>query len=140
MPKAYDNDLRRKVIEAIELNGMKRCEASEYFGISRNTIHQWFQLKSATGDVKPKPTKRRGHSHKISDWEKFRGFVSAHPDKTQTAMAQLWEGDISDSEALLRSADRTISRALKKIGFTRKKRPMATESEMNKSEQTSVSS
>ena len=38
MPKAYDNDLRRKVIEAIELNGMKRCEASEYFGISRNTM------------------------------------------------------------------------------------------------------
>jgi transposase len=36
MPKAYDNDLCRKVIEAIELNGMKRCEASEYFGISRN--------------------------------------------------------------------------------------------------------
>jgi transposase len=39
MPKAYDYDLRRKVLEAIELNGMKRSEASEVFGISRNTIH-----------------------------------------------------------------------------------------------------
>jgi transposase len=38
MPKAYDNDLRRIVIEASEPNGMKRCEASDYFGISRNTI------------------------------------------------------------------------------------------------------
>jgi hypothetical protein len=45
-------------------------------------------------------------------------------------MAKLWDGQISDSEALLRSADRTISRALKKIGFTRKKRPMATVSGM----------
>jgi transposase len=26
------------VMEAIELNGMKRCQASDCFGISRNTI------------------------------------------------------------------------------------------------------
>jgi transposase len=45
MPKAYDYDLRRKVIEAIELNGMKRWEASELFGISRNTIINGFKSK-----------------------------------------------------------------------------------------------
>lgn len=33
MPKPYDYDLRRKVIEAIELNWMQRSEASDYFGI-----------------------------------------------------------------------------------------------------------
>lgn len=131
MPKAYDDDLRRKVIEAIELNGMKRCEASEFFGISRNTIHQWFRLKAETGDVKPKPTKHRGHSHKITDWQEFRSFVKAHPDKTQVEMAVLWADEISD---------RTMSRALQQIGFTRKKRLMATESEMTKSEQTSANS
>jgi len=125
MPKAYDYDLRRKVMEAIELNGMKHCEASELFGISHNTINQWFQLKAKTGDVKPLPQKHFGHSHKITDWEKFRAFVAETPDKTQKEMAQLWEGEISD---------RTISRALKKIGFTRKKRAMVTESEMNKNE------
>ena len=130
MPKAYDTDLRRKVIEAIELNGMKRCEASEFFGISRNTIHQWFQLKAATGDVKPKPVEHRGHSHKITDWENFRAFVAANDDKRQTEMAQLWQDDLSE---------RTISRALKQIGFTRKKKLMAIESEMNKSESLSGS-
>jgi len=112
MPKAYDYDLRRKVIEAIELNGMKRSEASACFGISRNTIHQWLQLKAETGDVKPKSTEHRGHSHKITDWEKFRSFVVANPDRTQLAMAEFWPDAISD---------RTISRALKRIGFTRKK-------------------
>jgi transposase len=39
-------------------------------------------------------------------------------------MAKLWDGQISE---------RTISRALKKIGFTRKKRPMATASGMKPS-------
>ena len=124
MPKAYNTDLRHKVIAAIELNGMKRCEVSELFGISRNTIHQWFRLKAETGDIQPKPTAQRGHSHKITDWDKFRAFVRENPDQTQPEMTQLWQDDISE---------RTMSRALKRIGFTRKKRPMGIESEMNKS-------
>jgi len=57
-----------------------------------------------------------GNGHKITDWEKFREFAKTHGDKTQVEMASLWEGEISD---------RTISRALQKIGFTRKKRLMA---------------
>lgn len=131
MPKPYDYDLRCKVIEAIELNGMKRCEASAFFGISRNTINQWFQLKAATGDVTPKAVEHRGHSHKITDWAKFEAFVASHADKTQAQLAELWEGEISE---------RTISRALKKIGFTRKKRPTATENGMSASERRSASS
>jgi hypothetical protein len=43
-------------------------------------------------------------------------LVEAHRDKTQEEMAKLWSEPISA---------RSISRALKKIGFTRKKRPMA---------------
>ena len=130
MAKPYSNDLRRKVIDAIELDGMKRSEASETFRISRNTINLWFQRKAQTGDIKPKQRHCCGHSHKIKDWEKFRAWVKQHADKTaegsgrqapelnsgepatQKQMAELWEDEISD---------RTISRALKKIGFTRKK-------------------
>lgn len=131
MPKAYDYDLRCKVLEAIELNGMRRCEASEVFGISRNTINLWFQLKAKTGDVKPRPVGQGRHGQKIVDWDKFREFVSANPDKTQAELAVLWQGDISK---------RTIGRALQHIGFTRKKRLMPIASEMSKSEQTFVSS
>jgi transposase len=121
MAQAYSYDLRVKVIQAIEMDGFKKCEASELFNISRNTIDLWLKRKEQTGDFKSQPQKSRGHSHKITDWEKFREFAKAHGDKTQEQMAQLWEGEISD---------RTISRALHKIGFTRKKRPMATKNEM----------
>ena len=38
MPKPYSYDLRQKVISAIELDGLKKTEASELFNISRNTI------------------------------------------------------------------------------------------------------
>lgn len=63
------------------------------------------------------PNKPNGNGHKITDWEKFREFALTNGDKTQVEMASLWDGEISY---------RTISRALKKIGFTRKKRPTAT--------------
>ncbi len=102
-------------MQAIELDGLKKSEASQLFNISRNTINLWCQRKAETGDVKPKPRQASQQHPKISDWEKFRVFVKAHGDKTQTEMAQRWEGEISQ---------RTISRALRKIGHSRKKRPM----------------
>lgn len=106
MAKPYSEDLRRKVMEAIELDGLKRSEAAQLFNISRNTIHLWFQRRA--NPVEPPIAREQG---KIKDWEKFRAFVKAHGDKTQAEMAQLW-GEISQ---------RTISRALQKIGVTRKK-------------------
>lgn len=113
MAKPYSYDLREKVINAIELDGLKKSEASQLFNISRNTIDLWLKRKAQTGDFKPKPNKPPGHSHKITDWDKFREFAQTYGDKTQEQMAQLWEGDISS---------RTISRALERIEFTRKKK------------------
>jgi transposase len=117
MSKPYGYDFRRKVIEAIELDGRKKCEVSEIFNISRNTINLWLNRKEQTGDFLPEPNRPPGNNHKITDWNKFTEFASANGDKTQEQMAQLWEGDISK---------RTISRALAKIGFTRKKKLMDT--------------
>lgn len=120
MTKPYSYDLRQKVIEAIESGKINKTEASQLFNISRNTINLWFQRRAETGDMQAKPTATPGQGQKITDWQQFRGFVEEHSDKTQAEIAQLW-GDIST---------RTISRALKQIGFTRKKKPMATASEM----------
>lgn len=117
MPKPYSYDLRQKVIQAIKLDGLKISEASILFNISCNTIGLWLKRQTETGDFLALPNKPNGNGHKISDWEKFREFAKTHGDKTQVEMASLWDGEISS---------RTISRALRKIGFTRKKRPTAT--------------
>lgn len=113
MAKAYSYDFRQKVMQAIELDGLKKSEASELFHISRNTINLWFQRKAETGDVQVKPRMAASPNQKITDWEKFLAFAKEHQDKTQAEMAQLWEGEISS---------RTISRALQKLSLTRKKR------------------
>jgi transposase len=131
MPKPYSYDLRQKVIGAIQMDGMRKGEASIIFSISRNTIDLWLKRQAETGDYQAKSTQPRRDGGKITDWEKFRVFAKAHGDKTQAEMAQLWEGPISR---------RTISRALQKIDFTRKKKLMATESAMKPNAKRSWSS
>lgn len=121
MAKPYSLDFRQKVIDAIELDGLKKCEASELFNISRNTINLWFQRRAATGELKAKPRQSRPSQNRIKDWEKFRRFVKAHGDKTQQEMAELWDEPISQ---------RTISRAIAKIRQSRKKRRTVTVNEM----------
>lgn len=113
MPKFYSYDLRQKVIQSIKLDGVKIGEASQIFGISRNTIRLWLKRERETGDFQALPNQPMGNGNKITDWSKFTQFVKANGDKTQVQMAELWMEEISE---------RTISRGFKKIGFTRKKK------------------
>lgn len=113
MAKAYSYDFRQKVVQAIEVDGLKKSAVSQFFNLSRNTIDLWLKRKAATGDVQAKQRQAASPRQKVTDWDKFRAFAKEHGSKTQVEMAALWEGDISD---------RTISRALATIGWTRKKR------------------
>ena len=122
MGKAYSYDLRTKVIEAID-RGMKKIDASRTFNLSRNTINLWLKKRELTGDYEEKKGYQRGYGHKIKNWEKFRKFAQKNGAKTQAEMAEARPGNISQ---------RTISRGIKKLGFTRKKRSMVIKKEMKK--------
>ena len=52
MSNCYDYDLRPKVMDAIELDGMPKTEASRVFNVSRNTIHLWVVLYFAWWRIK----------------------------------------------------------------------------------------
>ncbi len=110
MAKTYSYDLRKKIIEAIERDGLKKSEAAKIFHVSRNTIDLWIKRREETGDYKPLSNRPHRTKAKIKDWKKFEEFANKYGDKTQVEMALLWEEQISS---------RTISRGLQKIGFTR---------------------
>lgn len=112
MPAPYSNDLREKVLIAVD-RGMNKSEAGRIFSIHRKTIERWVKQRDAIGSGRAKVGYQRGSNHAITDWRQFRQFAQEHGDKTQAEMAQAWEGRISQ---------RTLSRALKRIGFTRKKK------------------
>lgn len=120
MPAPYSNDLREKVMAALD-RGEKKSHVSRMFNISRDTIDRWLNRRETKGSVQAVQGYQHGHSHRIKDWEEFRAFAQQYGDKTQAEMAQLWLGEMSE---------RTMSRALARIGWTRKKRLMVTENEM----------
>lgn len=127
MPKPYSLDLRQKVIDAIELDGMRKSEASTVFQVSRNTIDLWLKRKAATGSLTPTTVSNPSRKRKITDWKAFRDFAEQHRHHTQAEMAELWSDEVSQ---------RTISRALQHINWTRKKRPTATASETKRNDKT----
>lgn len=135
MGAPYSYDLREKVMQAID-KGMRKSEVSRVFNLSRNTaaclrgklppqnclIDLWLKRREETGNYQASVGYQKGSRHKITDWRKFQEFAQKNGEKTQAEMTQVWEGELSRY---------TISRGLKKINFTRKKRPMGTKKEMN---------
>ena len=93
--------------------GTKITTISQLFKISRDTIYQWKHRKVQTGDVKAKTGYQQGHSHKIKDWNGFKEFVSNHSGKTLLEMKEGFQSTLSTA---------TLARAIKKIGYTHKKR------------------
>ena len=122
MPASYSYDLRTKVISALA-DGMGKSRASRTFKISRNTIDLWLKQRKETGDYRPKVGYQHGYNKKITDLDKFKEFAQAQGSKTKKEMAEAWSENISD---------RTIGKALKKIGYTRKKKLTVIKREMKK--------
>lgn len=123
----YSYDLRMKVLGAID-GGLRKSDASRLFQISRNTIDLWLKRRAVTGDVltlSRQEAASRSARRGITNTSEFEAFVREHPSATQAELARLWKESVSRQ---------TVGRALRKIGYTRKKRPMATVNETNSNE------
>ena len=116
----YSVDLRKKIVSAIK-NGMSQTDAANIFNVARRTIYSWLSLQEETGSLEPQTGFQKGHSHGITDLDKFKKFVDEHADYTQEEMAEHFSVGSS-----------TIGRALKKIAYARKKRITHTQSETKK--------
>lgn len=127
--KSYSLDLRKRVVES-RLSGGSVSEVSATFQVSRDCVYRWVAHYQATGDVAPK--KRGGYKQpKIIDMEKFEAFATAHAYSTLAQMCAKWEGDVSEM---------CMSRALKRLGWTRKKSKRITANVTKKSVKHSLKS
>ena len=122
MAIAYSQDLRVRAMKLIK-TGVSVTQVSRLLMISRPTLYRWLQHLESTGSTAPKPRVPPPQLAKIQDWKKFEEFVERHGDKTQKELAQLWGKDVSHH---------TISRGLKKLGYTRKKKLMPMKKDVKK--------
>lgn len=109
-------DLRQRVINAVD-NGERITSTAKTFKVCRNTIYNWLKKRKETGSIAPEENFQNGHSHKITDLEKFTSFVQEHKFCSAAEMAIEWEKSMHATVGKT-----TIQRALKKINYTFKKK------------------
>ncbi|WP_341747473.1 MULTISPECIES: IS630 transposase-related protein [unclassified Candidatus Tisiphia] len=124
MPLPYSYDLRSRVIEHYEKH-KKIAFTCETFKISRSMLYVWIRLKKQTGDIKAKEGYQKGYGHKIPDLLAFGNLIKEDNSLTLTEIAKKLDNTVSIM---------TISRALKKLNITRKKRHMRIKKEMKESD------
>lgn len=117
MAHAYSRDLRVRALELLKA-GMSISGVSQILKISRPTLYRWIKQFEITGSTSPGKSLPPPQVSKIKDWEKFKEVVDNNGDKTQKELAELWGN----------TSQQTISRGLKKLGYTRKKKLIATKS------------
>ena len=126
MGKAYSQDLRLRVLAAVDA-GQSKLSLHRTLGISRSTIDDWLALREQTGAVVPL-VRVASSRCAITDWAAFEAFALRHSGCTLGQMSVAWESETGQRWSLI-----TFSRALRRIGWTRKKRVFSTPSATPKS-------
>lgn len=117
MAGAYSQDLRDRVIDAVEKEGMSRRAAARRFGICESVAVKWLQRYTDTGHREPVGT----GGHRPSKLKPHRDFIDAvlkdKPDITLEALGMrlLAERGVTADTSML-------SRFLRREGMTHKKR------------------
>jgi transposase len=118
MAKAYSQDLRDRVIEAVERGKMSRREAGRHYEVSESTAIKWLERLERHGSREPV-----GHGgHRPSKLMPHRQFLeAARAEKSDVTLQALC--DRLSAERAVKADTSMMSRFFRKIGVTFKKRP-----------------
>lgn len=122
MPAPHSYDLRKRAMKHLERHGSATL-TSETFGISRSILYDWKKRKKETGDIRAKEGYQNGYGHKIVDLRKFQQEVENNSGLSLPGIIK---------KSGIKMSTMTCSRALKKLGMTRKKRPLGIKNKAKK--------
>ncbi len=115
---AYSKDLRTRVLAAVD-RGDPRARIVETFGVSSATVRRWLRRRRETGEVAPRPSPGRTPSicktaqERRAPWEQ----LETRPEATLEEHRESWE-----RERGVRVSVATMSRAIRRLGWTYKQR------------------
>ncbi len=113
--KAYSEDLRWKIVQAVA-RGMDRSEVARTFGVSLSSIKRYV---GAAREGKPlRPKKHPGSRPKID--ERGRRLLEADVEKRPTVSLKE-RCRFLERLTGVRVSEATLSRLLRRLGFSRKK-------------------
>ncbi len=112
---AYSEDLRKKIVEALS-RGMGKSEAARTFSVSLSSVKRYAKMADEGRPLAPK--KRPGSQPKTGEYA--RRLLEA--DLAERPAATLCERrEFLGRVCGVRVSDSTVSRLLRRMGFTRKK-------------------
>jgi len=114
--KAYSVDLRDKVLRAVD-QGFPREEIVKLLGVSLATIKRYLKQRRETGTVAPKAIPGRPPKKLGPLQAELVAQLQAHDDRGLEEQCRLWEQSHG-----VRVSTSTMSRAIQRVGWTRKKR------------------
>ena len=114
---AYSLDLRLKVLDAID-RGIPRREVVGTFGVSMPTLERYLRRRRRTGDLAPRPSPGRTPSICATSEERRALWrqLEENDEATLERHCELWE-----EERKVRVSVSTMSRAVRRLGWTFKK-------------------
>jgi transposase len=113
---AYSEDLRKKIVQAIQQGRMNKSEAARTFGVSLSSVKRY--TKAVREGRSLSPGKAPGKKPKLD--EKAKRLLEA--DLQERPFAKLADRrEYLKKVAGVSVSESTISRALRKMGFGRKK-------------------
>lgn len=127
---AYSLDLRLKVLDAVD-RGIPRKEVVRTFGVSMPTIERYLRRRRQTGELAPRPSPGRTPSicstveERLALWAQ----LEENDEATLECHCELWE-----KQRGVRVSISTMSRAVRKLGWTFKKRRWVPPSETKRRE------
>ena len=114
--KAYSEDLRKKVVQAVHQRGMPKSQAARLFGISLSSVKRYSRLASQGESLTPK--KGGGRPPKADEATKklLEEDIRRRPAATVAQRRRFLE-DFAGKTL----SEPTLRRLLKRMGFSRKK-------------------
>lgn len=127
---AYSKDLRLKALAAVD-RGMPRREVVQTFGLSLATLKRWLKRRREGTDLSPRHSPGRT-SHILASAEHRRALweqLEANDEATLERHCELWR-----HKQGVRVSLATMSRAIRALGWTLKKRRWLPPNETNRKE------
>jgi transposase len=124
-------DLRKRVLAAVD-RGTPRKEIVRTLGVSEPTIRRYLRLRRETGSVAPKPPAKRTFSigQSVEQRRALWKQLEEHYDATLERHCLLWEREQGGDKVSIS----TMSRAIRRLGWTLKKRVWVPPNETKKRE------
>jgi transposase len=113
--KAYSEDLRRKIVEAVQ-KGTSKSEAARTFGVGLSSVKRYVAIAREGKSLSPK--KRPGSKLKLGEpaWRDPDADRAERPGATLPQRREFLR-----RVAGVEVSDSTVSRMLKRMGWSRKK-------------------